>query len=66
MRTVLVQVHGRDRYGHLRGVFACIGPTTGPLHALETLDKRKIVSNLQTMLRSADDIRSRAQSGTTF
>ena len=30
---VLVQVHERDRYGHLRGVFACIGPATGPIQA---------------------------------
>lgn len=43
-RKVLVQVHERDRYGHLRGVFACIGPATGPIQARETIDKREIAS----------------------
>ena len=34
MRQMPVQVHERDRYGHFRGVFACIGPVDGPVRAL--------------------------------
>ena len=33
-RQVPAQVHVRDRYGHLGGVFACMGPVDGPIRAL--------------------------------
>ena len=30
---VLVPVHERDLYGHLGGIFACMGPVNGPVQA---------------------------------
>lgn len=52
---VLVQVHERDLYGHLGGVFTGMGPAGGPVQALKTfflLDCRVVAKGRPLLVKS--------------